>query len=258
MKKKIIALVLCALIVIALVRCTASIGDVAIRTSGKFTSSKTLHEDSIVVVVLENKDGEKVEAEIVVIGPDASAAERKGFANSDKPSIMITPVSTASMVLEKSKDEKIADKNAVAEDGLTYVENEQLVKIFDIVKASTKTVKTLKIFGIKEKTVQEVIPKNAKVDDYQPAALFDVRVNEAALELMGEGGKFTVTVEVIGVKEGDEVVVISIVENDEAKVKEGAPELVGEILKAAVKEGGAVTFTASQNGPILVLVNPGK
>lgn len=245
MKKKILALVLCI----------ALIGAVAVQVSAEFTPSKTLQEDSVVEAVLVDKDGNEIEAEVEAVGPAATMAERAAFAKSSKPATMITPVSLAAEVTE---DANVADKTQMAENGLTYEENELLVQVFDIVKESKTTEETLKTFGVDEEALAEVLPEGAKIADYEPAALFDVRANEAAQELIGEDGTFSVTAEVVGVKAGDEVVVISIAENDDEEAAEDAPELLGEVLESVVNDDSTVTFTATKNGPVLILVNPGK
>lgn len=241
--------------IIAVALCVALLGAFAVQASAAFAPSKSLQEDTIVEVVLEDTTGKEVKAEVAIVAPDATGSARTDFAASKTAGIMITPVSKAVEVLEEVKD---TGKTGVLKDGLTVEQNELLTRVFDTAKDSKDSAETLKNLGMEEDDYKDALPSGEKITDYEAAAAFDVRINDAARELVGKDGKFTVTAEVIGVKKGDKVIVISVTEEPDPNAKDNSTLLKGEVLPSSVSADGKVSFTAKDNGPVLILVNPAK
>lgn len=226
--KKLISIVLCFALLLAL-STTAF--------AAEFTGSKTLVTDSITEVKATDADGKEVTVDFKVIPSEVTNTNRTSFKTDKTPAIMVTSVAQA---LEANEAAGNAADDKVTDSGLTVAENKTLAQVFDLVKESKTTEKLLTEVGLKA--------DGFVADDYAAASLFDVSMNDAAVEAIGENGKVALTVEVPGVKAGDEVVIVKLAADGTA--------VTGEFLEAAVNADGTVTFTMVGTGPVLVLVKP--
>lgn len=228
--KKLVSIVLCFAILLALS---------ATAFAAEFTASKTLVKDSVTEVKVVDGNGNEVKTDLKVVASDVTGGDRQNFKSRNEAIIMVTSVADAMEANDKeganAKDDKITKT------GLTVAENKVLAEAFNVVKETKTTEKLFAEIGLE---AEEGVVAN----DYVAAALFDVSMNDAAVEAVGEDGKVALTVEVPGVKAGDKVIVVKLAADGTA--------MTGEYLEAAVNADGTVTFTMIGSGPVLVLVNP--
>lgn len=237
--KKLISLVLCFMLLLSL-SVTAF--------AAEFTPSKSVEKDTVIEAVPKDETGKEIDTQIKVVAPEVDTGDRQAFKHKNEPIVLVTDVVQAMEAVEKegekTKDDKITDT------GLTHAENKNIVQIFEKVKETESTEKLLEEVGIKAEDVLKAIPAGTKANDYIPAAMFDVSLNEAAQKVIGEKGSIQVKVSVVGVKAGDKILVM--------KLAADGTVIEGEFLEAVVNEDGTITFTMIGSGPVLVLVNPTK
>lgn len=237
--KKLISLVLCFMLLLSL-STTAF--------AAEFAPSKSLEKDTVTEVKPKDETGKEIETEIKVVAPEISTGDRQAFKKKNNPIVMVTGVDQALAALEK-EGEKAKD-NKITDTGLTHAENKNIVQVFEKVKETETTEKLLEEVGIKAEDVAKAIPEGTKANDYAPAALFDVSMNEAAQKVIGENGSMEMKVAVPGVKAGDKILVM--------KLAADGTVIEGEFLEAVVNEDGTVTFNMIGSGSVLILVNPAK
>lgn len=235
--KKLISIVLCIVLVLSLS---------ATAFAAEFTGSKTLEKDTVTEAKPVDENGKEIDVEIKVVAPDVTTGDRQAFKNKNDPMVMVTGVDMAMAALEKEGDKAKDDK--ITDTGLTVAENKVLAETFKVVRETKTTSELLEKAGIKAEDVANAIPAGTKADDFAPAAMFNVSLNDAAVKAIGENGKVSMKVAVVGVKAGDKVLVM--------KLAADGTVIEGEFLEAIVNEDGTITFTMIGSGPVLVLVNP--
>ena len=240
--KKIVAIVLCSALLFVLV---------ATVSAAEFTASKTLVTDSITKAEVVDSTGKTVEAQIVSVASDVTDESRTNFKSSTKPTVMITSVAQAVKANETAGD--AASGETVTDSGLTVAENAFLKRVYDVVKAEEKTDVLLESIGLSGAELAGVIPETDSLSDYTASALFDISMNQVALDLLGEDGKMVMDVQVPGVKAGDSVLVIKL--SAAAETEAGDGDLAGEVLEATVNADGSVSIAMVGFGPVLILVN---
>lgn len=237
--KKLISLVLCMVLVVSL-SATAFAAD--------FAPSKSLEKDTVTEVKPVDENGNAIDVVIKVVAPEVTTGDRQAFKNKKDPMVMVTGVDMAMAALEKEGDKAKDDK--ITDTGLTVAENKVLAETFKVVQETKTTSELLEKAGIKAEDVAKVLPAGTKADDFVPAAMFHVGMNDAAVKAIGEKGKVSMKVAVAGVKAGDTVLVV--------KLAADGTIIEGEFLEATVNADGTVSFDMVGSGPVLVLVNPAK
>lgn len=237
--KKLISLVLCFVLLLSLS---------ATAFAAEFAPSKSLEADAPVVAVPKDEEGNEIETEIKVVAPENNTGDRQAFQKKKDPAVLVTPIDQVMESLEKEGENAKDDK--ITKTGLTVAENKAIAQVFEKVKETETTEKLLEEVGVKAEDVAKAIPEGTKANDYVPASLFDVTLNDAAAKVIGEKGKIALTVKVPGVKAGDKILVM--------KLAADGTVIEGEFLEAVVNEDGTVTFDMVGSGPVLILVNATK
>lgn len=237
--KKLVSIVLCFVLLMSLA---------TTAFAAEFTGSKTLVKDSVTEVKPKDAEGNEVSAEIKVVVPDVTTGERQSFKNRNEAAVMITDIAQVMESIEKEGDKAKDDK--ITKTGLTVAENKALAQVFETVKTTETTEKLMERVGVKAEDLAKVMPEGKTANDFAPAALFDVSMNEAAQKVIGENGSMEMKIAVPGIKAGDTILVM--------KLAADGSVIEGEFLEAVVNEDGTITFTMVGSGPVLILVNPAK
>lgn len=236
--------------------------------------SKTVKEIGAVRASVTTGSGTTAGVEVTVTAKTGADGKVESVKISKDAYIKVTPHSEtqkANATLDVELPSlRYADKAGEnTESGLSYFDNDHVNLVFETVTKSTSTSQFLEKVGggLLDKVaeaVQELADDSAEetVDDYQPAALFDVTASAGAIELMGENGKVDVELEVPGVKEDTKLVAIHFL--GELEDIEAAREALksnfnsailnydAEILPATVGDG-IVTVTMTSFSPVMIL-----
>lgn len=265
MKKKIVSAMAAAALAVAL----------AVPTlAAPWQPSKTVKEIGAVRAEVTTGSGTTASLEIVATAKVDSEGKVENVKLSATPYIKVTPHSDtqkANAALDVTlPDLRYAEKSGENTDsGLTYSDNDHVNLVFETVTKSTSTTQFLEKVGgsLLEKVteaVQALAADGAEetVDEYVPAALFDVTASAGAIEQMGVDGKVDVELEVPGVKEDTKLVAVHFLGN--LADIEAAREALNsdfdtailnydaEILPAVAGDG-TVTVTMTSFSPVMIL-----
>lgn len=184
--------------------------------------------------------------------------------------IKVTPVSetqAANAALDAEKPALAFAQKAgeITDSGLLYSDNDKVNLIYEAVTRSASTTQFLeKVGGNLLNLVSEAVSgvTDATVDDFIPAALFDVTASAGAIEQMGEGGSVDIELAVPGITQDSNIIAIHFlgdVENMEAASESLSSDFENAVLNYdaeildAVAGDGTVTVTMSSFSPVLIL-----
>lgn len=238
--------------------------------------SKTVQEVSGVGAIVTAADGTTTELEITV-APRASANGKvEDVLTATEAYIKVTPVSetqAANLAVDEKQPALAFGEKAgeTTDSGLRYSDNEKVNLVFEAVSRSNSTTQFLEKVGGEllnlvtgaVATIDEANPdEEVTVDDFTPAALFDVSASAGALELMGENGSVDVEMEVPGITADSNIIAVHFlgeVEDAEVLRESLASDFDNTILNYdseilnAVAGDGKVTVTMTSFSPVLIL-----
>lgn len=238
--------------------------------------SKTVQEVSGVRASVSGSDGTASELEITTQPKMTADSTVEAVLDGTTPYIKVTPVSQTQAANDAMDTElpalAYAEKaNETTETGLLYSDNEKVNLIFETVTRSTSTTQFLeKVGGNLMNLVTEAVSaisdaqpeQSVTVDDFAPAALFDVTPSAGAAAQMGEGGSMEVELEVPGITADSNVIAIHFL-GDIADVEAAQESLTDDFVNAtldydaeildAVPGDGTVKVTMSSFSPVLIL-----
>lgn len=238
--------------------------------------SKTVQEVGGVQATVTAADGSTDGLEITMQAKTTNGAAVEKVVEDTTPYIKITPLSETQSANEALDAEQpalaYADKaGETTNTGLSYSDNEKVNLIYETVTHSTSTTQFLeKVGGNLLNLVTEAVdaiteaqPDQAvTVDDFTPAALFDVTASAGALDLMGEGGSVEVELEVPGITAEKNIIAIHFlgeIDDVEALNKSLTDDFENTILNYdaelldAKAGNGTVTVTMNSFSPVLIL-----
>lgn len=238
--------------------------------------SKTVQEVNGVQASVTSADGTTADLEITMQPKTAANSSVLKVVEDAEPYIKVTPVSQTQAANETVDVElpelAYAEKaNETTETGLQYSDNEKVNLIFETVTRSTSTTQFLeKVGGNLLNLVTEAVTaisdaqteQSVTIDDFAPAALFDVTASAGALEQMGENGSVDVELEVPGITAESNIIAIHFL-GDMADVEAARESLTSDFENAilnydaeildAVAGDGTVTVTMTGFSPVLIL-----
>lgn len=238
--------------------------------------SKTVQEVSGIQASVTAPDGSTTALEITVTPRTDSNAAVEDVLTSTDAYIKVTPVSetrAANDALDEEQPTLAFGEKAgeTTDSGLRYSDNEKVNLVYEAVTRSTSTTQFLeKVGGALLNLVTEAVNGLAQdnpdqmvsVDDFAPAALFDVTASAGALELMGDNGSVDVEMEVPGITADSNIIAVHFlgeVEDAEAMQEALANDFDNAVLNYdaeildAVAGDGTVTVTMTSFSPVLIL-----
>lgn len=236
--------------------------------------SKTVKEIGAASATITTSSGTTAGVEVTVTAKTGADGKVESVKASTSAYIKVTPHSEtqqANAALDiQLPSLRYAEKSGENTDsGLSYSDNDHVNLVYETVTKSTSTTEFLSKIGSAlldkvAEAVQELADEGAEetVDDYQPAALFDVTASAGAIEQMGADGQVDVELEVPGVKGDTKLVAIhflgqlpDIEAAREALNSDFANALLNydaEILPS-VPGNGTVTVTMTSFSPVMIL-----
>lgn len=266
MKKKLISVATAAVMVMAL----------SCPVFADWQPSKTVQEVSGVGVTVTAADGTVSELEITAAPRTSADGEVEDVLTATEAYIKVTPVSETQAANDAMDEEQpslaFGEKaGEITDSGLHYSDNEKVNLVFEVVSRSSSTTQFLEKIGGEllnmvtgaVATIDQANPdEEVTVDDFTPAALFDVSASAGALELMGENGSVDVELEVPGITADSRIIAVHFL--GEVEDVEGLRESLvsdfdnailnydAEILNAVAGDG-TVTVTMTSFSPVLIL-----
>lgn len=236
--------------------------------------SKTVKGIGVISAKITTGSGTTAGVEVTVTAKTGADGKVESVKASTSAYIKVTPHSEtkqANAELDiQLPDLRYAEKAGENTDsGLSYSDNDHVNLVYETVTKSTSTTEFLNKIGgaLLDKVaeaVQELAGDGAEetVDDYQPAALFDVTASAGAIEQMGTDGKVDVELEVPGVKEDTKLVAIHFLgelEDIEAAREALNSDFANALLNydaeilPSVSGDGTVTVTMTSFSPVMIL-----
>lgn len=265
MKKKIVSVLSAAVLAAALA---------VPAFAAPWQPSKTVQQVGGVSATVTSGDGQTAALEIISAPKTGTDGAVENVKSATAPYIKVTPhaeTSAANSALDEALPSlRYAEKAGENTDsGLSYSDNDHVNLVYETVTKSTSTTEFLEKVGSDLLTkvteaVQALATDGAEeaVDDYTPAALFDVTASAGAIEQMGENGKVDVELEVPGVKEDTKLVAVHFLGSladieaaREALNSDFAAAILNydaEILPAVAGDG-TVTVTMTSFSPVMIL-----
>lgn len=266
MKKKLVSLVT-ATAMMALMTCPA----LAI-----WRPSQTVREVAGVGATVTAADGMTAQLEVTTAPRTGTDGAVEDVLTATEAYIKVTPVSETQAANDAMDEAQptlafVEKAGETTDSGLRYSENEKVNLVFEAVTRSTSTSQFLEKVGgellnLVTEAVEAIVRANPEekvaVDDFTPAALFDVSASAGALEQMGENGSVDVEMEVPGITADSNIIAVHFlgeVENAEALQESLANDFENTILNYdtellnAVAGDGTVTVTMTSFSPVLIL-----
>ena len=238
--------------------------------------SKTVQEVSGGQAAVTTADGATADVEVALQAKTAADSTVEAVAQAEDSYVKVTLVSQAQAANDAVDAElqnlSYAEKaGEITSTGLPYSDNAKVNLIFDAVTRSTSTTQFLEKMGgdLLDLVTQKVADlagaqsgQAVTVDDFAPAALFDVTPSAGAAAQMGEGGSMEVELEVPGITADSNVIAIHFL-GDIADVEAAQESLTDDFVNAtldydaeildAVPGDGTVKVTMSGFSPVLIL-----
>jgi hypothetical protein len=185
-----------------------------------FTGSEVQNGGSIDTATAVTASGEKVTLQIVSAGELNSTTE---------PAIMLSSV--ADVLNNKS--------------GLPENATELVKTVYEAVQSADNTTALLdKLSDSAKAAFEKAVGGAANVDNYKALSMCDITLNDAAKELIANGGSVDIDIAVDGVTTTNNPVALHITDDN----------LDGEVLPSKVTTNGVLTVTMSSFSPVVVFV----
>lgn len=241
-----------------------------------YQPSKMVQEVGGVGATVTSPDGTTTDLEITVTPRTDANAAVEDVRTATDAYIKVTPVSEtqrANDAMDEANPTLAFGEKAseTTDSGLRYSDNEKVNLVYEAVTRSTSTTQFLeKVGGTLLNLVTEAVDAIAQehsdqtvtVDDFAPAALFDVTASAGALELMGDNGSVDVEMEVPGITADSNIIAVHFlgeVEDAEAMQEALTNDFDNAVLNYdaeildAVAGDGTVTVTMTSFSPVLIL-----
>ena len=255
---------------------TAMMAMLACPVLAAWQPSKTVQEVGGVQASITASDGTTTDLEITMQPKTAADSTVLNVIEDTESYIKVTPVSQTQAANDAMDTElptlAYAEKaNETTETGLQYSDNEKVNLIFETVTRSTSTTQFLEkvggslmdlVSGAVDAIADAQPEQSVTVDDFAPAALFDVTASAGALEQMGENGSVEVELEVPGITADSNIIAVHFL-GDIADIEGARESLINDFentildydaeILDAVAGDGTVTVTMTSFSPVLIL-----
>jgi hypothetical protein len=186
-----------------------------------FTGSEVQNGGSITTATAVTASGESVALKIVSAGELNSTTD---------PAIMLSSVSD---VLNGTS-------------GLPEGTSELVKTVYEAVQTTENTSALLdKLSDSAKAAFEKAVGGAANVDNYEALSMCDITLNDAAKELLANGGSVDIDIQVNGVTTTNNPVALHITDDN----------LDGEVLPSKVTTNGVLTVTMSSFSPVVVFVD---
>jgi hypothetical protein len=141
----------------------------------------------------------------------------------------------------------LGGNSGLPEDASTLVQT-----VYEAVNEADTTEEFLDLLSDSAKDAFVKAVGEANVDNYEALSMFDISLNDAAKELLAEGGSVDIDLEVSGVTTTNNPVAFHCTGNPETA--DDASAVNGEVLPSRVDTNGVLTVTMSSFSPVIVFV----
>lgn len=262
--------------ILSLVTAAAMMTMLACPAMAIWRPSQTVREVTGVGATATAADGTTTNLEVTVAPRTGTDGVIEDVLTATEAYIKVTPVSetqAANDAMDETQPTLAYGEKAgeTTDSGLRYSDNEKVNLVYEAVTRSTSTTQFLEKIGgallnLVTEAVETIAQSNPQeemtVDDFTPAALFDVTASAGAIEQMGENGSVDVEMEVPGITVNSNIIAVHFlgaVEDAEALRESLTNDFDNTILNYdaeilnAVAGDGTVTVTMTSFSPVLIL-----